>query len=95
MLELKNYMEVCVEDHLDAIMKKMGYCTCEYCRMDVKALSLNSLPPKYIVTNKGAIYAKLSTLHRQFDVNVISAITKATEAIGNKPHHPDQEEQIL
>jgi competence protein ComFB len=84
---IKNYMEDCVIDLVEDIMKGMDVCACEKCRMDVAAIALNSLPPKYVVTRKGQLYTKLSVLQQQFNVDTVSAITKATVIVSERPRH--------
>lgn len=87
MPEMRNYMEVCVEDLLDTILQDINCCTCENCRFDITAIALNSLPPKYVVTRKGQLYTKLYSLQQQFDVDIISAITKAAVIVNRNPRH--------
>lgn len=90
---IKNYMELCVNDMLDSVLTGINACRCERCRMDTLAIALNSLPPKYVVTKKGELYTKLSSLQNQFDVDIIAAITKASVIVGRNPRHdPEQDE---
>jgi len=87
MLEIKNYMEDLVFTQLDEVVKDVGACGCEKCRMDIAAIALNSLKPHYVVTAKGRLYTKLNTLQQQFDVDVLSAITKAAMFVKMNPRH--------
>jgi len=48
---------------------------------------LNDLPPQYIVTKRGEIYSKINNLKAQFEVDVISAITKAAILVKRNPNH--------
>lgn len=84
---LKNYMEEIVYSLMDEVLDNIKICRCEKCMMDIAALSLNDLPPKYIVTEQGEVYSKLSTLKAQFEVDVIAAITKAAILVKRKPQH--------
>lgn len=86
-LELKNYMEYCVDSTIDKVLKDLNCCTCEHCVFDIKAIALNSLPPKYVATEKGQLYTKLYSLQHQFDVDIISALTKAAEIVSRSPRH--------
>ena len=88
---LKNYMEDCVIDLVENIMGGMGVCTCDKCKMDVTAIALNALPAKYVVTRKGHLYTKLFVLQQQFNVDIISAITKATVVVAERPRHEKPE----
>jgi len=85
---LKNYMEDCVIDLVSEVMQGLkDVCACEKCRMDVAAIVLNNLPPKYVVTRKGHLYTKLSVLQQQFNVDIVSAITKAAATVSKNPRH--------
>ncbi len=91
MPEIMNYMEICVSDMIMSILKEIHCCTCEKCVYDIKAITLNSLPPKYVVTKKGHLYTKLSALQQQFDVDIIAAITKAAVIVSRSPRHEERE----
>lgn len=84
---LKNYMEEVVEETLSDVIDDLGICTCKQCRLDVMALALNNLPPKYVVTEKGEIYSKLNMLQQQFEVDAIAAIATAADTIKKNPRH--------
>ncbi|NLX64418.1 MAG: late competence development ComFB family protein [Clostridiaceae bacterium] len=87
MHQMKNYMEEIVLSAMDDILKDINVCTCERCRYDIAAKALNDLPPQYIVTKKGEIYSKINNLKAQFEVDVISAITKAAILVKRNPNH--------
>ncbi|MDR1687943.1 MAG: late competence development ComFB family protein [Clostridiales bacterium] len=84
---IKNFMEDMVADTIDSVIKNMDICDCEKCRMDITAIALNSLPPKYVVTRKGQLFTKLSVLQHQFDADLISAISKAAVIVSERPRH--------
>ena len=90
--EMKNYMEPCVNNMLVPILKGINSCTCEKCKLDIMAIALNSLPPKYIVTTKGQLFTKVSALQQQFDVDIIAAITKAAVIVSRAPRHEKEDE---
>ena len=87
MAHIKNYMEEIVLNLMDEILKDINTCTCERCKLDIAALALNDLPPKYIVTDKGELYSKINALRQQFEVDVISAVTKAAVLVKRNPSH--------
>ncbi len=93
MPEITNYMEICVKDALIPVLNAVNSCTCEKCRLDITAIALNSLPPKYVVTKKGQLYTKLSALQQQFDVDIIAAITKAAVLVGRSPRHDEGDDR--
>jgi len=89
--DIRNYMEHCVDDMLEYMLKNVSFatqsCKCDQCKLDIKAIALNSLPQKYVVTKKGELYAKMSSLQHQFEVDIIAAITKASVIVGKNPRH--------
>jgi len=80
-------MEDVVLNSLNLILEKEEMCKCEKCKLDIMALALNRLPPKYVVTEKGRIYTKLAELELQFKADVIRELTKAVEVVKNNPQH--------
>ncbi len=84
---LQNLMEGTVEQVVEEYMAKQNMCTCEQCRKDVAALALNNLPPRYIVTPKGASYSQADLLEIQKYVDVIGAINKAIKLVKDHPRH--------
>ncbi|AEY65953.1 MULTISPECIES: late competence development ComFB family protein [Eubacteriales] len=87
MVTLKNYMEEVVFNLIDGVLDDINMCKCELCVKDIAALALNSLPPKYIASEKGELYSKVNSLRNQFEVDVISAITKAAVLVKEAPRH--------
>ena len=87
MLSLKNHMEEVVFNRLDGLLGDMGVCKCEKCKLDVSAIALNELPPKYVVTEKGVLFSKIAELEQQFDVGVTAAIIKAAQLVAKFPRH--------
>ncbi len=85
---LHNLMEDSVQQVVADLITKADICTCEQCRMDVAAIALNSLPPRYVVTNKGASYARADLLEMQKYVDVVGAVTKAINLVREHPRHP-------
>jgi len=89
-LGIRNYMEDMVANKLDLLATEMEICECERCRMDIMAYVLNKLPPKYVVTNKGTIFAKLSVLQSQFEIDTVSLITQAAVMVKANPRHDEE-----
>jgi len=89
-LELHNLMEKIVDQRLEEVLAKdqSGYCRCSQCRLDVTALALNSLPPRYVVSERGEAYAKANNLEIQLFVDVVAAIARALQVVHQKPRHP-------
>ncbi|NLN56523.1 MAG: late competence development ComFB family protein [Gammaproteobacteria bacterium] len=87
MTQIKNYMEEIVFSQMKDILNDINMCTCDKCLLDIAAIALNDLPPKYIVTEKGELYSKINTLGQQFEVDIVSAVTKAAVLVKRKPRH--------
>ena len=89
MYNLKNFSEVEVNKLLDEILNRYdNICKCQKCRLDIKAVALNSLSSKYIVSELGEIYTTaLNEINKQETINVTTAIIKAIEIVSNNPKH--------
>ncbi len=87
-LFLKNQMEDMVWMFLDEVLQKWPEaCTCDICRHDIAALSLNSLAPRYVVREQGEVLSKTSMLEIQYRADVYAAVTKAILLVKDKPRH--------
>lgn len=91
-MQVKNYMEDLVKNQLQDIMEKNNSsCFCERCKADITSIALNNLPTKYVATEKGVCYAKLSSYENQCMIDVITAITNAIKIVSKNPRHSDEE----
>lgn len=86
---IRNFMENAVDELIDNVLHTLDVCKCDRCRLDIKALALNNLPPRYVVTEKGELYTKTSELMQQFEVDIIKAITMAALYVNNNKHHQE------
>lgn len=84
---LRNLIEEVVVSSVGEYLQKEGICDCEQCKLDVAALALNNLPPRYVVTNRGASYAKADMLDMQKYIDIVGAITKAIKLVKEHPRH--------
>lgn len=84
---MHNLIEDMVLETVNELLKKEGVCDCEQCKLDVAAIALNSLPPRYVVTAKGASYAKADMLDLQKYIDIIGAVTKAIKLVKEHPRH--------
>jgi len=82
-------MEEVVFTMMENVLNDIDVCKCEKCKLDIAAIALNKLPSKYIVTEKGELYSKINTLIQQFEVDVVSAITKAAIIVKEYPRHKE------
>lgn len=86
-LVLKNIMETLVLQKLDETIDQLGCCKCEQCRMDIATYALNRLAPKYVATDEGAAYSKLSTLSLQYETDMLTVLVQAAEVVKAHPRH--------
>ncbi|MEZ0536228.1 late competence development ComFB family protein [Caldicellulosiruptoraceae bacterium PP1] len=87
MYNVKNYMEDAVISLLDKVLKDIDVCKCEKCKNDILALSLNRLPPKYVVTEEGELYTRIESLKEQFEIDIIASIAAAAFIVKQNPKH--------
>ncbi len=87
-MNVKNYMEDVVKELMyDIIEDRDDICKCEKCLNDIAAIALNNLPPHYVASEKGQVYAKVSSLSIQFGANVTKAIINAIDTVTKNPRH--------
>lgn len=89
MKEVYNYMEILVEEQLNAILNASDehFCKCYQCKKDICALALNNVKPFYVVSSKGKIMARYEEKLSQLDTDVLIAITNAIEVVKANPYH--------
>jgi competence protein ComFB len=88
MYHLKNYMEILVDEILPMMLDKENQiCKCEKCILDIKAIALNRLPPKYIVRDIGEIYRRYDELGKQLEIDAMEAILRAIDLVKMYPKH--------
>ena len=93
MKQLHNIMEQLAGDYVSQHLGKHGVCDCEDCRLDVMALMLNKLKPHYVVSDTGAVYAKVKNFDFQPNVDMAMAMAEAMEIVKDRPRHTKPEGQ--
>ena len=83
----KNVMEDLVDFRLDSLIKSMGMCDCPVCKADVRAIALNNLPPRYVVSLSGEIFVHVNSVRSQSQTDIIQAITAAIMQVKKFPRH--------
>lgn len=86
-MSIHNVMEEIVSE---VLVKYKGdlqlTCGCERCLDDIKAISLNNLPPRYIVQMKHRPYVRAPyTADRQGVTNIMSVVTQAAGIVSKNP----------
>lgn len=82
-----NVMENLVVNKLDELWETLDCCKCEKCRNDIIACTLNQMTPKYVATQEGELYARLSVLSAAHEFEVVKAIAKAVKTVAEHPKH--------
>jgi len=90
MKQLRNQTEEAVRAYLDKWYGESNACQCEGCRLDVMAIMLNNLKPKYVVTDSGALYAQMDDFNIQHRIDFMSEMTKAIKIISDRPRHVER-----
>lgn len=92
-MQMRNAMEIVVRANLAEILQQQekygveGICTCERCQLDIMALALNNLPPRYVVCDQGEAYVRTSALDQQFKVDTLFAVLNALRVVHANPRH--------
>lgn len=82
-----NVMQALVEDKADKYIKMFGLCNCSRCHIDVVALALSNLPPKYVVAKPHELIPRLSMYEQKYSVVVVTQVMSACRKVLDRPHH--------
>ena len=82
-----NVMQVLVEEKAPKYVAMFGLCTCERCMEDVKAITLNHLPPKYVVLERGDVVPRLTVYESKFSSDITAQLLQACKLVMERPHH--------
>ena len=87
-MKAHNVMEDIVVNYLDGILsKRTDVCGCDLCRDTIVSMVLNHLPPKYITTETGAIYAMMEQVRVEQSSQVLRELVNAIKYIQEHPLH--------
>ena len=90
MNKLKNVMEEIVSGLVSFMLHSPDYqtfCRCDQCALEVEALALNSLPPKYVASEE-ARNAAFEQINRPENIEFVNKqIIKALHAVSKNPNH--------
>ncbi|HOA42266.1 MAG TPA: late competence development ComFB family protein [Bacillota bacterium] len=84
---LINLTERLAREKVEEVMEKINVCDCPTCTNDVLALALNSLPNKYVTTDKGRLHLLLEIYKKQYETDIIAALTRASVRVKVSPRH--------
>jgi competence protein ComFB len=84
-MPLYNVMEEIVKNVLNENIDLLHLpCICERCQDDILAISLNKLPPRYIVNQESSPYIRAAfTADRQGATNILSTVIQSAEVVAN------------
>ena len=82
-----NVMETIALEHLRENQERFHTCTCNRCTVDVLALTLNEVRPKYVVVQKGAVSALTSFFEKKYMTDLLVAMVKACIQVAKNPRH--------
>ncbi|NLI77290.1 MAG: late competence development ComFB family protein [Candidatus Riflebacteria bacterium] len=77
---VKSIVERYLQDHPE-------FCACDRCRLDMIALTLNSLPPRYAVTTLGEVFTDVNLQGIQSTADIMMALMRSIEIVKKKPRH--------
>ena len=82
-----NVMQILVEEKAPKYVEMFGLCSCERCMEDVKALTLNHLPSKYVVLEPGDLVPRLTVYENKFSSDITAQMLHACKLVMEHPHH--------
>ena len=82
-----NVMQVLVEEKAPKYVEMFGLCTCKRCMEDVKAITLNHLPPKYVVLEPNDRVPRLTVYEGKFNSDITAQLLQACKLVMERPHH--------
>lgn len=82
-----NITQTLVEDKADKYIKMFHLCSCKRCRIDVIALALSNLPPKYVVARPHELIPRLSMYEQKYNAAVVTQVMSACKKVLDRPHH--------
>ena len=89
-----NIMEIWVERCLTDVVNDIEMCKCEKCLKDIYALSLNKLPPRYIISDKGIEENEADLDFCKVKPEIIQCIRKCADIVRKNPKHDKDEDEI-
>ena len=87
-MNLLNYMEEATKRVLDELLIEPQYRQVNFTektKMDILAFTLNHLPPRYVVTEKGHLYTRVDELKQQFRTDIVVELSKAISVVQANP----------
>lgn len=86
-LNYVNVMQILVEEKAPRYIEMFGLCPCRRCAVDVKALTLTNLVPKYVVMRKAEMIPMLTIYEGRYASTIFAQLTRACKLVMDHPHH--------
>lgn len=87
-LKLYNALETVVREMLEDRLNSFDFeCTCNRCQLDVMAIALNNMAPKYVVKDIGVPFVKAQYMNDQDRANVLRVLTEAVDIVNKNRNH--------
>ena len=80
-------MQTLVDEKADKYMEMFGICLCDRCKADVRAYTLNHLPPKYVLLGPREIVPRLTVYENKYSSDIVAQLINACKIVMNTPHH--------
>jgi competence protein ComFB len=87
-MNLVNFMEEAARRSLEEMLVEpvyKGVNLSEKEKLDILAIVLNRLPPKYLVTERGYLFTRLEELRQQFKTDLLVELARAIEHVRQNP----------
>lgn len=86
-MKYHNLMEKIMANKLDEIWNKFEGCKCERCRDDILACALNRVPPRYVVSQEGELYARVESMNADYELELVKIISQSINVVASNPSH--------
>lgn len=86
-VKVKNVVEDIVINVYEEVRPNLECCTCDQCSSDIVAYALNKIQPKYVSTEKGALFSKSAAFDQMYKMDVIKAIAEGSRIVKERPRH--------
>ena len=87
-MKIKNVVEEVVIGVYEEVKGDLKCCTCKQCSSDIVAYVLNKVSPRYVSTEKGALYSKTTVaFDKAYRMEIVKIIAEAARVVGENPKH--------
>jgi competence protein ComFB len=87
-----NALEDVIEKEINNTAKKdKSFCGCPQCKIDVMALTLNNLLPRYIVHNQTKVFLKKELSNPDLIEEIKRTIQMAIKKVKDNPMHDEEQ----